>query len=500
MMGWSTLSDQLPAVPRSFAELQHGHHVETGFWLGERPVVEGGSSDVRRVMERSLVDLASLRIDGDDGVLLAAGVPWFLTVFGRDALIAAWMALPVDPKLAAATLRHLARHQAKSYDTSIDAEPGKILHEERTGVAARRWHQRYYGTIDATPLFVQLLAETTRWTSDDRLARELEDAARAAVGWITARLDEDELGLLAFSRRADRGLDVQSWKDSPDSQRDRSGRVATGRIRPIEVQGYAVGALIAAADLAERVWGDAASARGWRDAATELSRRVLAHYEVAVPQSLLQGDDPRAGGFLAMAIDETGMPLDSLTSNPGHLLWAGAIPDPGVAHRTARQLADPALCSGWGIRTMSTLDDGYTARSYHCGSVWPHDTALCIAGMAPIEPELAATVAQGLFDAGAATSDGHLAEHVTGAPRSQHDRAPEEPEGSCTPQAWSAAAPLLVVRALLGLEVRNGELVTTFDEAPELLHGVAWRGVYAAGRRWDVLVDDLGAIAIEPRD
>jgi glycogen debranching enzyme len=496
-VGWSVLSDVTPARPRSYEELANSHRVEIGHWLSERPAVEAAPRDVQRVLERAMADLATLRVDGDDGVVLAAGLPWYMTVVGRESMLAAWMMLPVDPRLAPATLRHLARHQAKHYDPSVDAEPGKILHEERHGVVARRWHERYYGSIDSTPLFVVLLGEVWKWSGDDRIALELEAAARDAVAWIEARLDEDDLGLLAFQRRADRGVDIHSWKDSLHSQRDRTGRVASGRIRPIEAQGYAVAALTAAADLAEGVWNDLNCARGWRALAQELSRRVLKHYEVTVPVSVLEEDDPRSGGFLAMALDEAGVPLDSLSSNIGHLLWSRAIPDPAIAQRTARQLLDPALWSGWGVRTMSTLDDGYSPRSQHCGSVWPHDTAICVAGMAGAAHALASQVGESLFAAGAAMDDAHLPELLSGSQRGPRDRAPDPQEVGCTPQAWAAASPFMVLRALLGLEAtRNGELVSTVDSAPAFLRGFDWRGVHALGRRWNVSVDESGAISV----
>jgi glycogen debranching enzyme len=485
---WALSSDDATPPVRTFASIRAERHLADKAWLTTRPRF-GAAKDVAAVVERSVLDLASLRLPVEDGCVLAAGVPWYLTVFGRDALIAAWMALPIDPELAAATLRHLARHQATDYDLATDAEPGKVQHEERRGFAARRWHERYYGTVDATPLFVMLLAEYTRWTGDVSLARELEQPARSAIAWISSRIDEDELGLLGFWRRAERGLDVQSWKDSPDSQKDHAGRAASGLIRPIEAQGYAIAALRGAARLASSAWNDEVLGSEWNADARLLERRVVDRYLVELPPSQLEGEeDPRRGGYLAQAVDAGGLPLDALCSNVGHLLWSEAISDPSLRGRTIAQLSSPALDSGWGVRTMSVLDDGYEATSYHCGSVWPHDAAICIAGIARYDRETAARMGRNLFDA-ATMSGAALPELFAGTERGEGDR-PERLEIACSPQAWAAGAPLLVLRSLLGLEpdANGSQLTTVVNDAPAWLAGLKWRGVQALGTRWDVEV------------
>ena len=488
-VSWALATDSQPPVPSTFNALERDRRSAVEPWAADRPS-PGGVDDVARVLRATVDDLAALRIRVDDGILLAAGVPWFLTVFGRDSLLSAWMALPVDPDLAVATLRHLARHQATAYDLATDAEPGKVQHEERTGVAAQRWHERYYGSVDATSLFVMLAAEHLRWTGDDSVVRDLEQSIRAAVGWILSRVDEDELGLIGFWRRGERGLEIQSWKDSPDSQRDHAGRVATGLIRPIEAQGYGVAALRGAARIATQVWKDEVVASEWAAAARLLERRLVERTLVELPPARLGGaDDPRHGGYLAQGVDSAGHAIDSLCSNPGHLLWTESIADPSLRSRVAAQLSSDALDSGWGIRTMSTLDQGYDATSYHCGSVWPHDTAICIAGIARYDRESAARLARNLFDA-AAANDGRLPEHFSGVPRAEDDRAPDAITTACSPQAWSAAAPLLVLRALLGLEpdANGNELVAAAGEAPSWLAGFRWRGVRALGAKWDIEV------------
>lgn len=497
---WALTSDSHPDEPRSYAEVATSRRARVEAWTAGRPVASGGADGLAGVLAASIEDLASLRIDVAEGCVLAAGVPWFLTVFGRDAIIASWMALPVDPDLAAATLRHLAAHQATTYDLATDAEPGKVVHEERRGVAARRWHERYYGSVDGTPLFLMLLAEHARWTGDAALARELEAPARAAVGWIVSRIEEDELGLLSYWRRAERGLDIQSWKDSPDSQRDATGTVATGRIRPLEAQGYAVSALRSAARLAAYAWGDAVVGSEWNGAARLLERRFVERSSVELPPVRLRGDDdPRSGGFLAQAIDSQGLPVDSLCSNAGHLLWADAVADPTLRARIAEQLGSTALDSGWGIRTMSTYDGGYDPTSYHCGSVWPHDTAICIAGIARVDRGAAVRLARNLLDA-AIARDGRLPEVLSGDARNAAE-PPRALPAACSPQAWASAAPLLLLRTVLGLEPDSNRnaLVAHSGAMPEWLHGLRWRGVQALGQAWDVEVGGHGIVDVVPR-
>lgn len=493
---WALSSAEQPTACRPFAELTAERRAVVRPWLEQLPTMSG-SPELTKVMQATVEDLAALRIPVEGGDVLAAGVPWNLTVFGRDALIAAWMALPIDPTLAASTLRHLARHQATTYDLATDAEPGKVVHEERRGVAAARWHERYYGSVDATPLFVMLLGEYTRWSGDDTLARELEEPARAAVGWMLSRTEEDELGLLSYWRRAERGLDVQSWKDSPDSQRDNTGRIVTGLIRPIEAQGYAVAGLRAGARLASTVWNDDVIGSEWNGAARLLERRLVERGLVELPPVRMTGhDDPRASGYLAQSIDAQGHAVDSLCSNAGHLLWCEAIADPSLRARVVQQLTSDALDSGWGIRTMSTYDAGYDPASVHCGSVWPHDTALCIAGIANYDRDAATRLARQLFDA-AIACDGRLPERFSGEARSAAP-ATVTTDTSCSLKAWASAAPLLVLRTLLGLDPdSNGnELVATTAVLPEWLHGLRWSGVHALGARWDIEVGSDGLVDV----
>ncbi|MCZ4497412.1 MAG: sle [Thermoleophilia bacterium] len=489
--GWALITDEQPPAPRTFNELDAAWREWVGGWLVDRPLLEA-DQELGSVYRRSLEDLAGIRLQEPDGSIFAAGLPWAATVVGRDAMLSAWMALPIDPQIARSTLLHLARHQSAGYDLSTDAAPGKIQHDERRGAAAERWHERYYGAVDSTPLFLMLLGEACAWSGTPELAMQLEANARAAVAWIEARIDEDELGLVAYVRRATRGLDVQGWKRSSDSQQDRAGGAASGVIRPIEVQAYSVAALRTAAHLARTVWSDPAAAQAWTIRAEQLAARIPERYLVEMPASqLVSEDDPRRGAFFAHAVDGSGLPLDASCSNIGHVLWAGALSAPDHVDRISAQLLHPSLNSGWGIRTLSTLDAGFEPASLHNGSVWPHDSALCAAGIARTNPAAAARIFRALIDGGAAHG-GRVSEPLVGADRGRDERAPTPLTGGNDPLAVAAASPLLMLRTVLGLEVdaATRSLVSRVNTVPSWARGLAWRGVHALGRRWDVVVGD----------
>ena len=292
-----------------------------------------------------------------------------MTVFGRDTLITCLQTLLFGPELARGALRELAHLQAQADDPSRDAEPGKIVHEVRRGKCADRWFDRYYGSVDATPLFLILLSETWRWTDDAELVQELEGPARAALGWIDASGDRDGDGFVEYERRSERGLTNQSWKDSGDSQRFRDGREAETPIAPSEVQGYVYDAKLRVAELARDVWRDLALAERLELDATMLRRRFDDAFWL-----------PERGHY-ALALDRDKTQVDSLCSNLGHLLWSGIVLPERVAPLVDRLMSDE-LFSGWGIRTMSTGDGAYSPLSYHNGTVWPHDNSLCAWGLA----------------------------------------------------------------------------------------------------------------------
>ncbi|HET6174010.1 MAG TPA: glycogen debranching N-terminal domain-containing protein [Gaiellales bacterium] len=445
-------------------------------WNLHVPSLQTSWGDLGQAYGRSVSDLAALRMRGSDGVglLPAAGMPWFMTVFGRDTVITCLQTLPFGSELASTALRVLAELQAEHDDPSIDAEPGKIIHELRRGRAAEVWFERYYGTADATPLFLVLLSETWRWTGDDALVRELEPAMRKALRWIDEFGDLDGDGFVEFRRRSEHGLVVQSWKDSPDSQRFADGRIAEAPIAACEVQGYVYDAKRRCAELARAVLGDEAlAARLERDAA-ELRERFDRAFWVE-----------RSGGFYALALDRRKRQVDSRCSNMGHLLWSGIVPDARVAAVT-RTLFAPALWSGWGVRTMSAEDEAYRPLGYHNGTVWPHDNSLIALGLALCgETDASLRIVRSMIEA-ARFFDGGLPEVFAGLARRDTPFPVAYPTAS-RPQAWAAGAPVLLLRVLLGLEADHlgRTLSVRADGLPRWAGDLSLTGIPAFGMLFD---------------
>ena len=445
-------------------------------WLADAPILQAEDDTVVHTYHQSLLDLAALRfrpLPDLESSLPAAGLPWFMALFGRDSLLCAYMALPFQPHLAQTTLRALARLQATEDDPFRDAEPGKILHELRRGILAatgRSPHSPYFGSHDATPLFLILLDEYQRWTGDDDLVRDLEPAARAALGWIEGPGDRDQDGFLEYHTRSPQGLANQCWKDSWNSIQYADGRLATAPIATCEIQGYAYDARVRTARLARHVWGDAELAdRLDADAAALQARFDRAYW---IPER----------GHYALALDADHHRVDSLTSNIGHLLWSGIVP-PARAEQLVHHLCGPALASGWGVRTMSSADAGYNPIEYHNGTVWPHDTALIAEGLRRYGyHDAAAQLVVALFEA-AASFNYRLPEVFSGFER-QDTTIPVEYPTACSPQAWAAAAPLLGLRTLLGLDADAGKLRSA-PHLPQRLGPIRLRGVRVHGQRHD---------------
>lgn len=466
---------------------------EIDAWIGAcPPLTTDGAGSLVSTWDTSVRDLAMLRIrvplPGDrTGTLPAAGLPWFMTTFGRDTLICCLQSLVLGPSMARDAIEFLASRQATDDNPRIDAEPGKILHELREGPLAATEFGRYYGTIDATPLFIVLLDELHRWTGDDEFVRRYEQHARAALDWIERGGDVDDDGFIEYFKRSAHGLDNQSWRDSHDSQRFRDGRQATGHIAPLEAQGYAFDARRRMARLAREVWNDPDLARRMDADADQLLARIdAAYWTTPTVDDALSPDDPRAGGWFAMALDGSKQPVDAMTSNVGHLLWSGAVL-PERIDACVRQLMDPAMSTGWGIRTMSASDAAYNPLAYHNGTVWPHDTAICAAGM--IRAGAAETgwqVARALLDT-AAAFDGRPPELFAGLDRAQTPFPVPYPTSS-RPQAWAASASLMLMTAVLGIkpEPESKRLVSNAEHVPEWVDGVTIHGVPAFGRRWNV--------------
>jgi glycogen debranching enzyme len=421
-------------------------------WLARAPRLVCDSESLAATYQRSLIDLAALRytpVIAGGRSLPAAGLPWFMTMFGRDSIFTSLQALPFAPELAATTLRVLGDWQGTRVDDFRDEDPGRILHEMRYGELTafqERPHSPYYGNADATPLFVILLDEYERWTGDADLVREFEQEARAALRWIDAYADLQGNGYIAYRRRNEEtGLENQCWKDSWDSISYRSGRLPGFPRATCELQGYAYDAKMRGARLARQFWDDSAYADGLQGQADDLKRRFNRDFWV---------DD---GQYYALALDADGSQVDALSSNIGHLLWSGIV-DADKAPAVAGHLLGPRLFSGWGVRTFAEDQARYNPIGYHVGTVWPFDNSFIAWGLRRYGyKKEAARIAAGILDA-AAFFNGRLPEAFGGYDRTL-TRFPVQYPTACSPQAWSTGTPLLLLRTMLGLDPIGEHLV-----------------------------------------
>jgi glycogen debranching enzyme len=430
-----------------------------------------------------------MRSEGNgSGQLPAAGMPWFMAVFGRDTVITCLQTLLFGPELAQSALHELAALQARENDPETDAEPGKIVHEVRRGKGATAWFPRYYGTIDATPLYLVLLSEVWRWTDDGPLVNDLRGPAVRALEWIEQYADLDGDGFVEYRKRSSRGLDNQSWKDSGISQKFADGTLAETPIAPAEAQGYVYDAKLRTAELAREVWRDRALADRLEREAAELARRFDEAFWIE-----------QRGGYYALALDAEKRPVDSLCSNMGHLLWSGILP-PERVDAVVDKLMGEELWSGWGVRTMSIADAGYSPLEYHNGTVWPHDNSLIAWGLARSGRwEEAHRVIRSLL-AASTYFDHELPEVFAGFSRAETPFPIAYPTAT-RPQAWAAGTPVLLLQLLLGLEPdrRRHALVSRApEELPSWAGSLRLSGVRAFGKAWDVRVKD-GRVTLSGR-
>jgi glycogen debranching enzyme len=450
-------------------------------WLRNAPRLECDWEPLKATYRRSLVDLAALRfspLTAGRRSLPAAGLPWFMTMFGRDSILTSLQALPFTPELAATTLRELGSRQGTRVDDFRDEDPGRILHEMRYGELTafeERPHSPYYGCADATPLFVVLLDEYERWTGDRGLVRELEFEARAALRWIDEYADLQGNGYVSYQRRNEEtGLENQCWKDSWDSISYRDGRLPGFPRATCELQGYAYDAKVRGARLARSVWHDHAFADELERQAADLKRRFNRDFWV------------EDGEYFALALGPDGSQVDSLSSNNGHLLWSG-IAEKSKGKAVVKHLMGPRLFCGWGIRTLAEGEGRFNPIGYHVGTVWPFDNSFIAWGLRRYGyKEEAARVAAGILDA-AEFFQGRLPEAFGGYER-RLTKYPVQYPTACSPQAWSTGAPLLLLRTMLGFEPLGDHLVVD----PALPAGIGrlelldipgrWRRVDAFGR------------------
>ncbi|MER7719719.1 glycogen debranching N-terminal domain-containing protein [Streptomyces flaveolus] len=400
-----------------------------------------GTDDLALACARGLADIDLLTIpatgvDGEDVRIPAAGIPWFLTLFGRDSLLTSYFLLPYRPATAAAVLSALAATQGRRHDAFSGEQPGRIVHETRHGELAHFRqvpYGRYYGAVDATPLFLVLLHAHHETTGDPALATRLETHARRAVDWMLTDGGLEKHGYLVYTPDPG-GLVNQNWKDSAGAVCFRDGTQAEGPIAVSEAQGYAYDALLRTARLAREVWGDAAYAHRLLETAARLRDRFAQDFWM-----------PEAD-FPALALDGAGRQVDALASDAGHLLWSGIL-DPERARRVGRRLLEPDFFSGWAVRTLAAGQRPYHPLSYHRGSAWPHDNAVIALGLARqgLADELR-TLTEGLV-AAAARHDYRLPEVLAGYDRSA-TAGPVPYPHSCSPQAWAAATPSALRTAL----------------------------------------------------
>jgi glycogen debranching enzyme len=439
-----------------------------------------------RVLERSDLDLNSLMTRFPEGTLPAAGIPWYVAPFGRDSLIVGLQTYHLAPERAAGTLRVLAALQGDKIDRESEEEPGKILHEMRYGEMARCHeipHTPYYGTVDATPLFVWLFAETVAWAQDDGLYHDLLPNVRRALEWIDRYGDKDGDGFVEYRTDA-RGvgrITHQVWKDSFDSLHYPDGRPGSGLIAAVEVQGYVYAAYARLAEVA--------AAHADTEWATELCIKAETIRRKVEESFWIEPD-----GFYAQALDTDKQPIGAISSNPGHLLACG-LPSRRRAERVAARLRQPDMDSGWGVRTLSAAMASYNPMSYHNGSVWPHDNGLIAAGLYRYGFAVAGhEIAEALFAIARSYPQDRLPELCCGfARKGGTNDAPVAYPVSCSPQAWAAAAMPLLVRAMLGLQVEIGSRGVSIAPAlPDWLNVIAIRDLRVQGCHGSLVVRRSG--------
>jgi glycogen debranching enzyme len=456
--------------------------------------VETDNPLFNRVLDRSFADLRTLVTRQKDETYFAAGVPWFVALFGRDSIVTSLQTLAYDPSIAANTLELLAKYQGMRLDDYHDEEPGKILHELRVGEMAQLGEvpqTPYYGTADATPLFITLMAEYLRWTADLDLWKRLRPNVARALRWIDDYGDTDGDGFVDYKGRSSRGSRNQGWKDSGNSIRNRDGSLAEPPIALVEVQAYVYRARLDAAWLFEQD-GDDERAASLKSEAEDLRRRFLHAFWMPSRE------------YLAVALQKAGRQVECVTSNPGQALWSGIV-SPERASAVVRMLMDEAMFSGWGVRTVARGEAAYNPIDYQVGAVWPHDNSLVAAGLKRCgHGGEASRIFSAIFDAATHFEQFRLPEVFAGIARDEYPSPVRYPV-ACSPQAWSAGALPYLLQTALGLEADapKGQLRISHPELPAWLEELTISGLAVGEGRADLEYRRLGErtyVAVKHRE
>ena len=461
-------------------------------WFDKIPKVESDNALISRATQQSLVDLESLRIfnpTNPDRPVVAAGAPWFMTLFGRDSLLTSWMSMIVDPDLASGVLETLAQFQGKENNPDKEEAPGKIMHEVRfsgASSAALEDGDFYYGTADATPLFIMTLGELDRWGESPEVVQNLMPNADLALDWIENHGDVDGDGYIEYERSFTNSLFNQGWKDSGDGIRFNNGLIPEPPIALCEVQAYTFAAYRARARLAEQR-NEIDLSKKWETKALELRKQFNEDFWV------------EEKGWFAVGLDGEKKQIDSLTSNIGHCLWTGIV-DEEKAKLTAKHLMSDEMFNGWGIRTMASNTKGYNPTGYHTGSVWPHDSAIVAAGLMRYGfVEESHRIMMSLLDL-SRHSNWRLPELTAGFSKDEFDKPIAYP-ASCSPQAWSAASTLMILRWILRIDpwCSNGR-VWIDPVLPEEIKRLKVDNIRLGGNRVSIEVDgdDVNVVGLPP--
>jgi glycogen debranching enzyme len=473
-------SHAAPTVEQASADLDAAH----AEWVAGCARVTTDNELFDRFIDASVRDLHALMMPAVGGELPAAGIPWYVAPFGRDSLLTSCEALMINPDVARGTLLVLGGMQAQADEPWRDAEPGKILHELRTGELARTGHiphTPYYGTVDATPLFLMLAGDYFSWMLDHDTMAQLRPAFDAALAWIDEWGDRDGDGFVEYQRRSPAGLVNHGWKDSHDSVVHADGTLAPGPIALVEVQGYVYAAKVGIARVYDAL-GDTERAATLRAEADAL--------RVAFNEAFWDAEE----GFFALALDGRKEQVRSVTSNPAHCLYCGIVDDDKAA-LVAERLMAPDMYSGWGIRTLSSASPAYNPMSYHNGSIWPHDNAIAAAGLKRYGFDAAtARITTGLFDVASGARDYRLPELFCGFHR-DGSRAIIAYPVACIPQAWAAAAPFMLLQALLGISAHapDNRLNVDRPRLPDWLESVEVCDIHLGGSRVSLSFRRTGA-------